>query len=72
MKSALKTSSGKQANSIHVVPKDGQYKIYDGQGRYRAGFRLREQADAYAAQLAGGSQAGQDNTRPFQQTENHQ
>ena len=70
MKSALKTANGKQANSIHVVQKGAKFNVYDAQSRYRAGFDTKELADAYAAQLAGGPAHRQDNTRPFQVTEN--
>ena len=70
--SAMKVASGKQANSIHVVAKDGKFKVYDAQGRYRAGFDLKEQADAYAAKLAGGTAHRQDNNRPFATMESHQ
>jgi len=69
MKSALKSANGKQA-TIHVVQKGVKFNVYDAQSRYRAGFDTKELADAYAAQLVGGPAPRQDNTRPFQSTEN--
>ena len=37
--------------TIHVVHRDGQFKVYDEQNRFRAGFVSEAIADAYVERL---------------------
>lgn len=60
----MKPASKKQERTIHVISKDGKFKVYDAQSRYRAGFGSQAEADAYAARLMSGG-------RPFVTTESH-
>jgi hypothetical protein len=62
----LKTSRQNQAKeehprTIHVIHKDGQYKVFDAQGKFRAGFVSQEKADDYAKRLM--------TPRPFETTQ---
>ena len=49
----MKHAQQKQATqrTIHVAAKDGKFKVYDEQSRFRAAFDDKATADAYVVRL---------------------